>query len=399
MSHLTIDKPEQLKSLIGRLEKSSWAAIDTEFISESRYAAELCLVQIAYEDEIALIDPLHMRTDDLAKFWTVLCDNVGEVIVHACRSEMEFCFRSIGRLPKRFFDVQLAAGFVGVAYPAAYRDLLERVLHVRLEKSETRTNWKQRPLSPLQIDYALDDVRHLRQMADILQKRLRELKRLEWYYDENAAVSKYLITSFSEPKWRSLARSGGMKPLELAIMRDLFMLRDGVARRLNKVPGWILRDDLIVELARRATADPKRVASIRGVTEKHQLFREIVDTIARTINAPPTSYPQPSRNLSYPKYDAIVQFLYAALTSLSLTEGVHYQIVGSQSDVRDMVAATLGTLPEGVTPRLLHGWRAELAGELLHDLLNGKTAIRLTSENPDSPVELIPVKDDGNFGI
>ncbi|HBT76740.1 MAG TPA: hypothetical protein DEB39_07395 [Planctomycetaceae bacterium] len=387
VSYLTIIQPGDLDRLLVEMRRSPWVALDTEFISEGRYEPELCLIQVAMEDRLALIDPLSVGA--LEPFWETLCDDVGEVIVHACRSEMEFCFRSLGRIPGEFFDVQLAAGFVGIDFPSGFRTLLDRLLRLDLAKAEARTDWRKRPLSRLQIEYALGDVRHLRTMTNKLRRRLKELRRLDWYYEENALIADRLERDFRTPRWRNTPKSANLKPRELAVVRELWMLRDRIAKRNNQVPNRILRDDLIVELARKGSADPKRIASIRGLPGGTRLFDEIVEAVSRAFELAPTEWPRPSERHSYPQYAVTVQFLFAALGLLCKQEGIALGLVGGPSDVRELVASSFGTLPKGITPRLTRGWRAELVGDLLDDLLHGKTAMRLLREDIEKPLEFI----------
>lgn len=390
MTHLTITTPNELNALLKEMRRSPWVALDTEFISEGRYESELCLVQIAMEGRLALIDPL--TVGDLRPFWETLCEDIDEVLVHACRSEMEFCFRAIGRIPDSFFDVQLAAGFVGIDYPSGFRTLLDRLLRLDLPKAEARTDWLRRPLSHLQVEYALGDVRHLRTMAGILKRRLKELDRLDWYDEENATVVERLSQDFRTPRWRNTAKSGKLKPRELAVVRELWMLRDRLAKRANQLPARILRDDLIVELARKGSADPKRIASIRGLPGGRRMFEDIVEAIRAAHALSPEMWPKPSPRLSYPQYTVAVQFLATALTLLCKREQIAPGLVGGPNDIREFVAETYGTLDRDCVPRLRMGWRSELVGELLDDLLTGRTAIRLSDDNPEQPLEFLPLE-------
>ncbi len=385
-----ISSPAELSRFLADLRRSDWVAIDTEFISEGRYEPQLCLVQVAMEEGLALIDPL--SCGDLAAFWELLCERGREVIVHACRSEMEFCFRALGRIPDAFFDVQLAAGFVGIDYPTGFRVLLERLLRLNLEKAEARTDWLKRPLTPLQIDYALGDVRHLRTMAHRLKRRLKEMRRLHWYEEENAVVAERLEIDFSSPRWRNTSKCGNLKPRELAVVRELWMMRDRIAQRT--MSSRILRDDLILELARKGSADPKRIASIRGLPGGTRLFEEIVEAVRRALALPPDEWPAPADRNTYPHYPVVVQFLYTALNLLCKREKIAVALVGGPSDVRESVAAAYGTLPGGITPRFSNGWRAGLIGNLFADLLDGRTVIRLFRADSEEPLEFIPL--DGN---
>lgn len=384
----SIATQSELVKYLEVLRRSPWVAIDTEFISEGRYEPELCLIQVAAENGIALIDPL--AVDALTPFWEILCEETDELLVHACRSEMEFCFRATGRLPGTFFDVQLAAGFVGLDYPAGFRTLLDRVMHLDLPKAEARTDWLKRPLTPRQIEYAIGDVLHLRGMSNRLLRRLKELRRLDWFGEESAILAERLKHDFQTPRWRNMPKSGHLKPRELAVVRAVWLLRDRTARRTNQVSARVLRDDLIVELARKGSADPKRLASIRGLPSHTRFFEEMVGEIRKALELPEHELPAPTPKYAYPQYAIMTQFLYAALGLLCRQYRISLHLVGGPNDVRELIAHTLGTLPEGMTPRLASGWRARLLGDRLQDLLDGKTAIRLLCHDEEIPLEFIP---------
>src|SRR5262245_41929560 len=155
-----ITTPERLAELCERLADAPALAFDTEFVPEYTFAPQLCLIQVATDKVLAAIDPL--VCGDLTPFWNIVVDPNREVVVHAGKEEMSFCRNSADRTPQHLFDVQLAAGLVGLGYPLSLDNLLQKLSSDhRLKKTETRTDWRKRPLSTRQIDYALDDVKHL----------------------------------------------------------------------------------------------------------------------------------------------------------------------------------------------------------------------------------------------
>ena len=386
MPHLTITKAVELQSLLDRLQDAPVIAFDTEFISENRYYPQLCLVQIAAGQLLALIDPLSVG--NLASLWELFCDGRREIVVHACRSEMDFCYRAIGRMPTRLFDVQLAAGFLGCDYPTGYGTLLEHFLHVDLPKAESRTVWSKRPLTPLQIEYALGDVLYLERLAQTQKKRLEKLGRLQWCEEENERVKQNLQANFEQPRWRNLPKSTRLKPRELAILRELWYWREQIAKSRNTPASRILRDDLVVELARRGTSDAKRISAVRGMqrSDLPRILPEISAAAERGLALPKDELPSMADRLSYPQYSVMSQFLYAALCSKCKQEKISPQLVGGPGDVRELIAAENGTLPAGVAPKLLDGWRAKLIGSFLNDLLCGRKSIRLDRLRPEDPL-------------
>ncbi len=169
--HITSD--QELEQFCQDLAAESTIAFDTEFVSEYSYRPQLCLIQVAAGDRLAVIDPQTVR--DMKPFWQLLASEGHDTIVHAGREELLFCLGSVGRTPWRMFDIQIAAGLVGFEYPAGYGSLMFKLLGQRLQKGETRTDWRRRPLSDGQIEYALDDVRCLGMMATKLRARLELL--------------------------------------------------------------------------------------------------------------------------------------------------------------------------------------------------------------------------------
>ena len=389
MAHLTVSNSKDLRELCRRLKSAQTIAYDTEFISEGRYQPELCLVQIAADGLLALVDPISIP--DLTPLWKLFCDGKREIIVHACRSEMEFCHRSIGHIPPRLFDVQVAAGFAGNDYPAGFGSLLQHFLGLSLRKSETRTTWNQRPLTSLQIEYALDDVRHLEDLCRAIKTHLIRQNRLDWYYEEIENVKANLKNYFETPQWRSLPKISGLSQRELAILRELWFWRDGLAKKRNIPASRMLRDDLLVELSRRRTCEEKRIAAVRGMQRQDltRILPEIVIAITRGLSLEENELPLLPVRTSYPQYTVLSQILFAVLGSICKQNGLASSLVGTPYDVRELIASELGTLPASVVPRLMTGWRRELLGTTLFDLLHGRKTLQINHAAED---ELLVVR-------
>ena len=386
MAHLTVSTTKELSGLCRRLQAAETIAYDTEFISEGKYQPELCLIQIASEGLLALVDP--MSVPDLTPLWQLFCDGKREIIVHACRSEMEFCHRSIGRMPPQLFDVQIAAGFIGHDYPMGFSAILRNFLQVSLRKTETRTTWNQRPLTPLQIEYALDDVRYLEALHRVLKAQLTELGRSDWYYEEIEQVKLYLKTYFETPQWRSLPKISNLPPRELGILRELWFWRDNLARQRNIPASRAFRDDLLVELSRRRTGEEKRIAALRGMQRQDlaKILPDIVAAVSRGLELSEQELPIPPLRTSYPQYSVLTQVLYAVLGSICKRNQIAPLLVGSPNDIRELIAAELGTLPLSVSPRLATGWRNHLIGTVLFDLLHGRKTLQVNYNIPDEPL-------------
>lgn len=405
VSYITVSGKSDLKALIRHLESSSWVGLDTEFISERKYQPQLCLIQISAEGILAIIDP--MATKSLAEFWDFLCDHDHETIVHAFRSEMEFCYRFVRKLPKRVFDIQLAAGLVGFDYPCSFRGLLERLLQVNLSKGETRTDWTRRPLSHRQIDYALNDVRYLSAMSKKLKKTLRTMNRTNWYEDEMSSNLNHLLEEWNGEKWRNLSGLLNLSAREAAIARELWFWRDRRAAEADIPQSYILRDDLIVELAKRKSADPRRIKVIRGLqrTDIIKQLPEISQAILRGLDCPESELPVCQEKNKLKQFTQMSQLINSGLAMLCHKQNIAPNIVATPQDIREFIAYRTDRDTKNIarfrsTPRLATGWRANLVGDFLEDFLEGKVVIRFNKANPKEPLQFVncplpdPVQDD-----
>ncbi|MGA2259316.1 MAG: ribonuclease D [Thermoguttaceae bacterium] len=244
MNYESITTGGQLGELCQELAACPWIALDTEFVSENTYRPELCLIQVSTPQRLAMIDTIVVQ--DVRPFWQAVVDGNHETIVHAARGEMEFCLLAVDQLPKRLFDVQLAAGLAGIEYPAGYGTLVAKLLGESSQKQETRTDWRKRPLSKRQIDYAVQDVYYLGLIRDRTYALLEKLGRLPWMQEETEAWCKELCRAMSSERWRRVSGNSGLDQRSLAIVHELWKWREGEAKRRDQPARRVLRDDLII---------------------------------------------------------------------------------------------------------------------------------------------------------
>ncbi len=219
-----ITTPAQLKGLVEHLKASGRFALDTEFVSEDTFEPVLCLIQVATRERLTLIDPLQVR--DLGPFWDVLTSASVEVVMHAAGEDLRICLLRTGLLPRRVFDVQMAAGLTGLSYPLSLVNLVAQVLEISLAGNETRTDWRHRPLSAGQLQYALDDVRHLLDLADHFAIRLEQLDRTELARAEFDEMVSSIARRTADDRWRRLPGLPHLSRRSLEMARRLAEWRE-----------------------------------------------------------------------------------------------------------------------------------------------------------------------------
>jgi len=381
----------QLDALVARLAAHPHVAFDTEFVSEHTYRSQLCLVQVAAPGTLAAIDAL--KVGDLDPFWRLLAEPGRTTVVHAGREEMGFILHAIRARPARLFDVQVAAGLVDHDYPAGYASIVRRFLNLPTNKGETRTDWRQRPLTPAQLEYALDDVRHLERLWRKLESKLEASGRTAWMQEEMASWQDEVEQSFVRKRWRRVSGLNGLSRRELAIARELWHWRDAVAAERDMPPKRVLRDDLLVELCKRKSADERQISAIRGMqrSDLRHILRGLALAIERGLALPDEECPGGERHRAPPPQLTVLgQFLATAVAGVCRQMKLAPALVGTSSDMRDLLAWKLGFWEddgdEGAAPLLASGWRAEVVGSLVDDLLSGKASLRIGDVRSPDPL-------------
>jgi len=388
-SYDLITTESQLAALVERLAPHGHVAFDTEFVSEHTYRSQLCLIQVAAPDTLAVIDTLKVR--ELDPFWRLLAEPGRTTVVHAGREEMGFILHAIKARPSHLFDVQVAAGLVDHDYPAGYASIVRRFLNLPTNKGETRTDWRQRPLTPAQLEYALDDVRHLEKLWRKLEGKLASAGRTAWMTDEMQTWQADVEESFVRKRWRRVSGLSGLSRRELAIARELWHWRDGVAESRDMPPKRVLRDDLLVELCKRKSADERQISAIRGMqrSDLRHILRGLSEAIDRGLALPDDECPGGERHRAPPPQLAVLgQFLATAIAGVCRQMHLAPALVGTSSDMRDLLAYKLGYFDgeEDATPLLASGWRAEVVGDLVDDLLSGRASLRIGDVRSHDPL-------------
>ena len=391
MDHRKINTSEGLASLCDEIVQSERVGFDTEFVSEDTFRPELCLVQVVTERGMSVVDP--QQIDDLTPFWRALATGDHTTLAHAAREEINFSLTAIDEPPANLFDTQIAAAFCSNEYPGAYSSVVTRILGLRPEKGEQRTDWRRRPLTDAQINYALEDVRYLFALHDQLAVDIERLGRTAWLEEEMASFVEEVVVARGRQRWKRVSGIGNLAPRNLAIVRELWMWRQAEAERRNVPVRRVLRDDLIVELAKRKTANPDKIRAVRGMTHRplKNSINDIADCIQLGLDANLDDLKPSRRATMPPQLNLLGQVLVPAITSVCRRASLAASLACTATDIREMIAYELGFggTTDGELPTLAKGWRAELIGSLIDDLLAGRKSIRIDDPRSEHPLELV----------
>jgi ribonuclease D len=365
-----------LRELCVRLRECERFALDTEFVGDDSFIPRLEIIQVAMDDFAAVIDfqavgPMDCLAD-------VLGDARIEKVLHAGRQDLELFHTYAGRVTSPVFDTQVAAAMVGYGTQIAYGQLVARVLGPKLAKSHTLTNWSQRPLTPEQLRYAIEDVQYLLPLHRHLSQRLHSLGRSEWVQEEFRQLESRLSDGSRDPRTRYLRIKGweNLKPRSAAVLRELAAWRDEEARRRNVPRGRIIRDDILLELARRAPSTLQALKATRGLhpSEAERSGETLLALIKRGLAVPESEWPEsaaPPRPV--PDAPGLVDVLQAVLKVKAQEEEIAPSLLATASDLLLLVDAVRNG-GEADLP-ILRGWRRKLAGETLLKVLTGQILI------------------------
>lgn len=365
--------------LIQTLRADGSFAYDSEFISELSYHPRLCLVQVASPSTLALIDPL--AGFDLTPFWELLADPKVIKIVHAGESDIEPVVRHLGRPAANVFDTQIAAGFIGLPYPLSLKKLVLELTGANLGRDLGFSNWAQRPLSPVQLRYAADDVRYLPAAHREMLARLDALGYASRVEEECATACAIDRFGFN-PQMHYLRVRGGnvLSARGQAVLRELTIWRDAAARRNDKPPRTLLKDEVMVELARARPGSVGELARIRSLPKAiaDAFGADLIWAAARAGALPnaqlPAAEPEPSAADKF-RSDT----LFAVLQCLCAGAKLDQSLVASRKELESFyqhVAHGGGQLPA-----LLQGWRRQAIGDMLKSFLEGHSDLTLAWED------------------
>lgn len=361
-----VDTAAELNALCRELGCAPWLAIDTEFMREKTYYAQLCLIQIATPDLIACVDPLAIS--DLSSLYALFERPDIVKVLHSCHQDMELLYQTWGRLPGPVFDTQVAAPLLGHPQQMGYARLVEELLGVQLEKGQTRSDWSKRPLSRAQLDYAADDVLYLGQIYERILDALEKKGRLDWLQDDFARLSN--PGRYEQPPehaWQRIRNAQRLRPRQINVLKALAEWRETSARKRDVPRNWILRDEILVDMAMRTPANMDGLTAIRGLAEKTaerhgdhllSLIQTALDLPASTPAAPPRRSPKLDD-----KDQARLETMIELVERRAKEQEIHASALASRKELSRLM---LGERDLDV----LDGWKKTLIGNDLLDFLN-----------------------------
>lgn len=384
LPEVIVSRPDQLAECLAHLATCPVFGFDTEFVGEDSYHPRLCLVQVATPERLYVIDPF--TVGPLDGFWQLVIDPSHLVVVHAGREEVRLCRLWGGQAPQNLFDLQLAAGLLGPVYPLGHAALVGQYLGVHIPKGETLTEWRDRPLTRQQMRYAFDDVRFLLPLWKMIHGRLEERGRVEWAQEEFRRLCQQAAPEepVAEEKWRKLRGAGSLDRRRLAILRGLYHWREELAARTNRPPRSLVRDDLLVEIARRNPGRERDLQVVRGLPRRD--LDQILEVVQQARALPNEECPRATeREFDSPQLLMVSGVLQAALAEMCLRMELAPGLVASNSEVRLLVRCRQQAKPLPDDSILAQGWRRPVILEPLQELLEGRRWLRIADPAGELP--------------
>ncbi len=370
-----IDTDEKLAKFCDAMRLAPCCAIDTEFVREKTYYPLLALIQVASDEQQACIDPLAIK--DFAPLIELLTNQNLLKIFHSPSQDLEILLQEFSCVPLPVFDTQLAAAVLGYNHQISYADLVQQVTGVLLEKKHTRADWSRRPLSEDELDYAMDDVRYLLQVYSRLNAELESSQRRGWIEKELQALTcadNYRVDMAE--LWRRLKGVQKLKGVKLQIASELCQWRETIAQQRNRPRRWIVKDEVIVDIARRQPGNIEQLAEIRDLGEKliARHGKALLDTVSHAQTVDADLWPQLDRTKQLSAQQlALGDCLMALCRVIAEENQIALATLTTRKDIDTLII-------DQKNSRLAQGWRFSMAGEQLLDFIHGQTGLYVRDE-------------------
>ena len=363
-----INTPEQLAVLCEHIKKAPWLALDTEFLREKTYYSKFCLLQIATPEWVACVDPIALP--ELGTLFDAIHTPSIIKVFHSCHQDLEIFYQMTGKVPGPIFDTQVAAPLLGYQDNPGYAMLVSSLLNINLNKAHTRADWSKRPLSKEEIQYAADDVIYLCQIYQIMLQKLESLGRADWLkqdFKELENPNNYQVSP--EKAWLKIRGKNKLTGKQLSIVQVLAEWREATAQVENRPKTWLLRDELIFDMAKLQPETVADLANIRSINEQtiHRYGRKLCELIAVAKNNEPVPLKEKERSIKKnQQHEAILDILTALVRIRAEENSLNPTILATRKDLEVLLFNEEEDCP------LLHGWRYSMAGKELVGLLKGE---------------------------
>ena len=367
---------EELEDFVERAKSSTVLAIDTEFLREKTYYPKLCLLQLATDDEVVIVDPFCVK--DLEPLKTLLLDENIVKLFHAGHQDLEIILYDIGCLPNPIFDTQVAATLLGQVQQIGYAALVHSVCGVKLKKMDSFTDWSVRPLAESQLEYAADDVVYLPEVYRKLKAELEEKGRLEWLANDFAEMSNPETFMIDErERFRRLKHVAQLNRRQMAAAREIAAWREIEARKRNIPRKWVLTDEQIVEACKREPRTIDDLFMVRGIRERLSTrdARAVIALMVAALDSSPEAWPELQQApRSERNVDAQVDLMMAIVRLRARENDIAIQTLASHSD---LVKVARGHY-EGA--EILKGWKRDIVGAELVELVEGRIRLGIVGD-------------------
>lgn len=367
-----ITTTDELQTVCTRLNNEPYITVDTEFLREKTYYPKLCLVQISGTSDDIIIDPL-AEGIDLSPLYSLLANENVLKVFHAAQQDAEIFHRLMRHVPTPLFDTQVAAMVCGFGESVGYESLVNKLLEKQLDKVSRYTDWEQRPLTERQLQYAIADVTHLRDIYEALKAHIHNHGREEWIAEEMAkmnASSQYTIDP--EESWRRL-KYKNRSPAYLNLLRSITSWRERTAQIKNIPRGRLLKDEVLIQIASLNPKTMDELTQVRGAMRHLNAdnAQALLDALATAREIPREDHPidEKRKPMLQPEQDGLVDVLRMLLKLKSDQNGVAARLVANKDDLASLVLNT-GNVP------CMHGWRYEIFGQHAQAFLDGKLLLR-----------------------
>ena len=364
----------ELEAIVRDMSQSDFVTVDTEFIRETTFWPELCLIQMATPDDAVLIDPL-AKGIDLAPFFALMADETVVKVFHAARQDIEIMVHRGDLVPHPVFDTQVAAMVCGFGDSVSYDQLVQKICNVQIDKSSRFTDWRQRPLTTKQLEYALADVTYLRDIYLHLKAELERENRAHWLNEEmDVLTSRETYELHPDDAWKRL-KMRVRKPIDLAIMQKVAAWREREARSRNVPRGRVLKDDAIYEIAQQRPESVEALGKLRAIPrgwERSAAGQGVIEAVHEALAIPRDELPKVPRPAQQPEgTGAAAELLKVLLRIVAEEQGVAPKVLATADEI-DRIAGE----GENADVPAMHGWRREAFGDKALKLINGELAIR-----------------------